>query len=432
MFGAQKEKIYTVTDALRLVNYNIENISIVVEGELSKAPKVYNRAVYFSIKDEESVLDCVMWRNNFQMLPFEMKEGQKYRLGGNFSVYLKNGSMKFYPKYAEPAGEGVLRLQVAALKKRLEQEGLMRKDHKKPLPVFPERVGLVTSGNGSAVHDVLRTLKKRFPLAKILFSGVRVEGKGAVESIINGIDALEDQKPEVILLVRGGGSFEDLMPFNDEKLARRIYRCSIPVVTGIGHEDDNSIADLVSDMRASTPTAAAEAISPDPEFIATFFDRYFNRLQNTYNSYLTQMNMSVAHMSKHRYFTNPRLIYQEIEGSVRAFEERLKSGLVHATDPLGVKHDQYIRIFSHIMQQDLLKRNQSLEIVHNRLNDLAPSRIIDRGFSVVKDNEGRIIKSVKDIKTGDTLSITVRDGALESVVSSITQKIEKEDNHDSK
>ncbi len=427
MLLSQSEKIFTVSEALTIVRNNLEHISIVIEGELSKAPKVYPSSVYFTIKDEGGVLDCLMWRNNFNRLDFPMEEGKKYRLKGKFSIYLKNGSMKFYADRVELAGEGQLRMQVAALAKKLKDEGLMADSIKKPLPQFPEHIGLVTSGNGSVVHDVLRTLRRRFPLTHVLFAGVKVEGKGAVESILSGIDAVEAQKPEVILLVRGGGSFEDLMPFNDERLARRIRQSTIPIVTGLGHEVDNSIADMVADVRASTPTAAAETISPEPGFLTCYFDRNFDRLRKAYRAYLDQKKMSIAYLSNYRYFQDPRLLYQDIQARLKTYKMRLMPTFPHAIRSYNVLFSNQLRTFLQCKQSIFSKRHQAIVLLNNRLNDLAPSRIIERGFSITKNKDGSIIKSIHKVETGDILFTAFVDGVVESIVRTVSSKKEKDE-----
>lgn len=251
----------SVSAAMGLAKNALEEVVVRLVGEVSEVnDKPGYKAVYFTVKDEKASLPCMMWMNRYQASGVALSVGALVELTGRFSLYAAKGRMNFDVFSVSLAGEGQLRLQVANLARELEAMGLMDPARKRPLPAYPEAIGLVTSPRGAAVHDVLRTLRRRYPLARILFAGVPVEGPGAADGLVDGLAKVVFAGAEVVLLVRGGGSFEDLMPFNDRRLARTIAACPVPVVTGIGHEPDTSIADMVADVRASTPTAAAEAV----------------------------------------------------------------------------------------------------------------------------------------------------------------------------
>ena len=253
----------SVSAAMGLAKNALEEVVVRLVGEVSEVnDKPGYKAVYFTVKDEKASLPCMMWMNRYQASGVALSVGALVELTGRFSLYAAKGRMNFDVFSVSLAGEGQLRLQVANLARELEAMGLMDPARKRPLPAYPETIGLVTSPRGAAVHDVLRTLRRRYPLARILFAGVPVEGPGAADGLVDGLAKVVFAGAEVVLLVRGGGSFEDLMPFNDRRLARTIAACPVPVVTGIGHEPDTSIADMVADVRASTPTAAAEAVAP--------------------------------------------------------------------------------------------------------------------------------------------------------------------------
>lgn len=253
----------SVSAAMGLAKNALEEVVVRLVGEVSEVnDKPGYKAVYFTVKDEKASLPCMMWMNRYQASGVALSVGALVELTGRFSLYAAKGRMNFDVFSVSLAGEGQLRLQVANLARELEAMGLMDPARKRPLPAYPEAIGLVTSPRGAAVHDVLRTLRRRYPLARILFAGVPVEGPGAADGLVDGLAKVVFAGAEVVLLVRGGGSFEDLMPFNDRRLARTIAACPVPVVTGIGHEPDTSIADMVADVRASTPTAAAEAVAP--------------------------------------------------------------------------------------------------------------------------------------------------------------------------
>ena len=239
----------SVSAAMGLAKNALEEVVVRLVGEVSEvSAKPGYKAVYFTVKDEKASLPCMMWMNRYQASGVALSVGALVELTGRFSLYAAKGRMNFDVFSVSLAGEGQLRLQVANLARELEAMGLMDPARKRPLPAYPETIGLVTSPRGAAVHDVLRTLRRRYPLARILFAGVPVEGPGAADGLVDGLAKVVFAGAEVVLLVRGGGSFEDLMPFNDRRLARTIAACPVPVVTGIGHEPDTSIADMVADL----------------------------------------------------------------------------------------------------------------------------------------------------------------------------------------
>ena len=260
--GDDEKKPLSISEALDVAKGSLEKLKLRVLGEVSEVnvkPGYAN--AYFTLKDETGTLPCQMWHDRFEKCGITLEVGMMVELVGRFSLYPKKGRMHFQVFAISVAGEGMLRQQVAMLQRKLEAEGLMAPERKVPVPAYPMKIGVVTSPRGDAIHDVLRTTRRRFPLAHIYVAGVPVEGARAPEYIVEGMRACFRARVEVILLVRGGGSYEDLMPFNDEQLARAIVKCPIPVVTGIGHEPDTTIADLVGDLRASTPTGAAEAVT---------------------------------------------------------------------------------------------------------------------------------------------------------------------------
>lgn len=279
MSEAEDRKVLTVSQAMSIAKEALESFPLTLMGEVSEVSnKRGYKAVYFTVKDDHASMPCMMWKNRFDRMNVPLRVGMLVQMTGRFTLYAAKGRMNFDVFNLSLAGEGDLRLKVANLAKKLAAEGLTADEHKRPIPKYSESIGLVTSPRGAAVHDVLRTLRRRFPLARVLLAGVPVEGKDAPAHLIEGIQTVVDAGAEVVLLVRGGGSFEDLMPFNDEQLARAIAACPVPVVTGIGHEPDTSIADMVADRRASTPTGAAEAVSAKRENLDVGFDHAAKRL----------------------------------------------------------------------------------------------------------------------------------------------------------
>lgn len=264
----QEETAYSVTQAMNAAKRGLEQIRLTVVGEVSEFnDKPGYKAAYFTIRDDKCAMPCLMWRDRYRASGVTLRAGMLVQLTGNFSCYPAKGRMQFSVNRLALAGEGNLRLKVAQIARKLEAEGLMDPVRKRRTPALPQRIAVVTSPRGKAVHDVIRTLRRRYPLGELMVFGVPVEGKDAPRYLEEGLAAASSAvpAPDVILLVRGGGSYEDLMPFNDEGLARAVAACPIPVVTGIGHEPDNSLCDMVSDRRCSTPTAAAEAVAPSVE-----------------------------------------------------------------------------------------------------------------------------------------------------------------------
>ena len=278
--GQSKTNALSVSAAMALAKTSLEQLVVTMVGEVSEvSDKAGYKAVYFTVKDDRSSLPCMMWMNRYHATGVTLNVGALVELTGRFTLYAAKGRMNFDVFSLRLAGEGNLRMQVAQLAQKLQAEGLMAPERKRPIPKYPETIGLVTSPRGAAVHDVLRTLRRRFPLATIRLAGVPVEGRDAPIHLRHALESVAQSGVEVVLLVRGGGSFEDLMPFNDEGLARAIASCPVPVVTGIGHEPDTSIADMVADLRASTPTAAAEAVSARKENLDQGFSNAAVRLE---------------------------------------------------------------------------------------------------------------------------------------------------------
>ena len=272
--GVQSEAppALSVSAAMQMAKQSLESVTVRIVGEVSEVSvKAGYKAAYFTVKDQNAALPCMMWNNRYRSAGVQLAVGQLVEIAGRFTLYAAKGRMNFDVFSLNLAGEGDLRLKVANIAKKLQAEGLTDPARKRPIPAFPECIGLVTSPRSAAVHDVLRTLRRRFPVATVKLAGVPVEGANAPAGIIEGLRCVVAAGSQVVLVVRGGGSFEDLMPFNDEQLARAIAACPVPVVTGIGHEVDTSIADMVSDLRASTPTAAAEAVSPSTESLDSLF-----------------------------------------------------------------------------------------------------------------------------------------------------------------
>lgn len=425
----------SVSAAMACAKGALEKVSVRLVGEVSELSiKSGYKAVYFTVKDEHAALPCMMWNNRYRAAGVSLAIGQMVELSGRFTLYAAKGRMNFEVTSLELAGEGRLRLQVANLARRLEAEGLMNPARKRNLPAYPHTIGLVTSPRGAAVHDVLRTLRRRFPLARVLLAGVPVEGSHAAYDIAAGIHGVVDAGAEVVCVVRGGGSFEDLMPFNDENLARAIASCPVPVVTGIGHEPDTSIADMVADVRASTPTAAAEAVSPARESLNHTLEACARRLTASVQHTLDRAQAKFRLCAARPVFSDANLLFAAEAQSIDAMAERLfrvlpvnlkrdntqvsrqRERLAHSLKTAAMREKLHFNHERERLEQAgkaLMPRfEQQVGLSAARLHDLSPLAVVARGYAVVHTSEGSLVKSIDDAPPESTVKISVSDGVL--------------------
>ena len=427
--ASTKKRALSVSAAIRLTKSLLQEHTFCIEGEVSELNnKSGYKAVYFTIKDEDASLPCLMWKNRFQSSGVALKVGAKVQVTGKFTIFAPKGRMNFDVSRLVLAGDGDLRARVAQLAEKLKKEGLMDASRKRALPTLPLCIGLVTSPRGAAVHDVLRTFRRRYPLARIVFAGVPVEGATAADVLSQAIKQVAASDAEVILLVRGGGSFEDLMPFNDENLARTIASCPKPIVTGIGHEPDTSIADMVADMRASTPTGAAEAVSPQREDLNELLQSQANRLSSSLIHRLNRSRVFIDGIASRPLFRDPSSLYSAEMQSVDTLQdaiERIGKTITRSNEhALDLAQTSMLRI-----GQSLIKPFESqAAITTSRLNDLSPLKILERGWSIARDESGSILRSVSQVKPHDQISVQLIDGTVvarveDEVTSEITELI---------
>lgn len=362
-------------------------------------------------------MPCLMWRDAYDASGIALRCGTLVEITGQFSAYVPKGRMQFVVRRIALAGEGQLRLQVAQLARKLELEGLMRPEHKRTLPAYPQRIALVTSPRGKAVHDVIRTLRRRYPLAELMIAGVQVEGDGAPAALVEGLRVAAEAKPDVILLVRGGGSYEDLMPFNAEVVARAVVASPVPVVTGIGHEPDNSIADMVSDLRASTPTAAAEAVAPSVDELAAALSRERRLLGRALQQRLQEAVHRVARLAARPVLSDPNAILgaaaQRLDMAAMRLSSALPARLARDLQRLEYARDRLLRIGPRIAERPA----QRMAMMAARLDDLSPLAILGRGYAVCYAADGRsVVRDVSEIAAGEDIRVRVSGGRIEATV----------------
>jgi exodeoxyribonuclease VII large subunit len=413
----------SVTEAMAWAKRTLEGASLRVIGEVSEATdRSGYKAVYFTLCDGSSVMSCLMWRDAFEAAGVELREGMLVEVAGTLTVYAPKGRMQFQVRTLKAAGEGALRLQVAALARRLEAEGLMRAERKRALPSFPDRIALVTSPRGKAVHDVIRTLRRRYPVAELLVAGVAVEGADAAAHIVEGLRAAAASGADVIILARGGGSYEDLMPFNDEAVARAIGTCPAPVVTGIGHEPDTSIADMVADLRASTPTAAAEAVAPSADEVCARLEAQARLLARALQGSVRAAERRVAVLRSHAVFRDHRALTavaaQRLDaaaaGLPRALPGRIardRARIETARGRLGVA-----------ARRSVERAGATLNLAASRLEDLSPLGILARGYAVCYSEAGAVVRASSSLEAGDRVLVRLHRGSAGCLVQSVSNE----------
>jgi exodeoxyribonuclease VII large subunit len=361
-----------------------------VLGEVSNFARPASGHIYFTVKDSSASIRSVMWRNRVQLQKWLPKDGDLIEVHGAIDIYEAGGQYQLYADQIRPIGEGALFQQFLQLKAQLESEGLFDIERKKQIPRFPNRIGIITSPTGAAIRDILNTLRRRYPIAEIILAPTAVQGVDAPPQIITALSQIQKVAPDVIILARGGGSIEDLWAFNDEDIARAIANSSIPIVTGIGHETDFCIADFVSDLRAPTPTAAAELVTPDKNILKETLTGSVLRINTVIRADLNNKQEYLQKLTNQLVFISP---LNRIGDHRQSLDEQL-----HRISLLN--HHQYKFWHSNI-------HNLSL-----RLNTLSPLNILHRGYAIVTNAENQIVHSTGMVKQGDELDIQVSDGHI--------------------
>ncbi len=441
--AGEREPALSVSAAMALAKGALEGVTVRLVGEVSEVSnKPGYKAVYFTVKDAGASLPCMMWNNRYQASGVSMRVGMLVELTGRFTLYAAKGRMNFDVFSIVLAGEGNLRLQVANLARKLQAEGLMDPIRKRPLPAFPERIGVVTSPRGAAVHDVLRTLRRRYPLAQVKLAGVPVEGGSAPAHICEGLRTVVASGVDVVLLVRGGGSFEDLMPFNDEQVARMVAACPVAIVTGIGHEPDTTIADMVADLRASTPTAAAESVVPESSALGAHMERLGASMGMGMRSRIDSEMLAVERQMRRSAFGDPMRLFaedfQRLDDLGLRLGKAIPASLESDKRKLSSIHSKLAVSLSHVLDSDerralsirsRLERQggevtaayrNALSVTAARLHDLSPLTVLARGYSITRSTEGAVVRSVKALQPGQNVSISLSDGTATCVVDEVS------------
>ena len=449
-----EQRVYSIKELNKYIRMKMESDPLLSElwirGEISNFTHHSSGHMYFTLKDADSRIKCIMFASHNQRLPFIPKEGSRVIARGNVTVYERDGQYQFYATHMQPDGIGSLYLAYEQLKKKLEAEGLFDAARKRPIPKFPRSIGVVTSPTGAAVRDVMITLSRRFPQAHIVLYPVLVQGKGATSSIVKAIREMNRMdEVDVLIVGRGGGSLEELWAFNEEMVARAIYESSIPVISAVGHETDFTIADFVADLRAATPTAAAELAVPQVSELKELLRQLERSLRQGLMHRASRERERLSRLQKSPALTQPRRQLlphiQRLDMLKHRLGVKIESKLQLASARYGKVHVTLLRYdprsqleqagqrqsdLSRRLQQNmtsLLKDNSNTLLSQMRqLDALSPLKVMSRGYSLVYNEPGTgLIKSISQVQPGDRVNIKMTDGELECQVWGMQLKGEK-------
>lgn len=391
-----EKKIYTVSTLTREIKELLEMSfpRLWVEGEISNLKFHSSGHIYFTLKDEGAQINCALWRFRSNQLLFRPQDGMQILVEGEVQVYEKGGNYQLIVHQMQPAGVGALQLAFEQLKKKLQAEGLFDEQHKKPLPAYPERIGIITSPTGAAIRDIVSVIRRRFPAVQLILFPARVQGAGAAEEIAQAIQSMNEYgEIEVLIVGRGGGSLEDLWAFNEEIVARAIFESKIPIISAVGHEVDFSIADFVADRRAPTPSAAAEMAVKDRLELAGVVNYYQERLGNALKKLISEYQERInAYRSSYAFRKPEDFVLQKMQ-----------------------RVDDLQKLITMSLNHSLALKTQHLQRLGKHLNALNPNAILNRGYSITY-KDGKIVKDVKQLRLQDMVKVKLARGEFSSQV----------------
>ena len=440
--AAAERRAFTVTQLTERIRgtLEVEFFDVWVEGEVSNLRLAASGHWYFSLKDESSQIQAVLWKSAARLVRFKPRDGLKVLARGSLGVFAPRGEYRLSVEVLEPLGKGSLQQAFEELKERLEKEGLFAAARKRPLPVLPRRIAIVTSPVGAVIQDILRVLKQRYANLEVLIYPARVQGPEAAAEIVQGLRALGKLKGlDVVIVARGGGSLEDLWPFNEERVARALAACAVPTISAVGHETDFTIADFVADLRAPTPSAAAERVIEAKTDISARIDHLQDRLAASARLRMTRVRARVSGLTSHRVFTAERgrlrgqaqrvddLARRAETGLVRQVErarERLRRGRERAEAfrwdrQLAARRDRVAHAsvrLAGLARAGLAARRAGLGRCAAQLESLSPLSVLSRGYALVWDARGRLLRDAAGVAAGEELSIRLHAGGLRAAV----------------
>ena len=400
-----EQQILSVTQINNYIQGLIEEdprlANVAIRGEISNYKLYPSGHHYFTLKDEGGALKCVMFKGSAFRLRFRPENGMKIIAMGKISVFPRDGAYQLYCSALALDGIGDLHAAFEQLKKKLAAQGLFDPAHKKPLPKYPRRIAIVTSSAGAAIHDMLRILKKRYPLCKVLLLPVRVQGEEAPPEIAAAIAyANRFDLADLLIVGRGGGSMEDLWAFNDERVAYAIYDSKIPVISAVGHEPDVTISDFVADLRAATPSNAAELAVPDQEALRQYLDGMLTAMVQTFSGRVETARKHVRLLAQSPVLQSPTSYLQQRRDTVSVLAGRLDAARERV---INKKKENYVALAA-------------------KLDAMSPLKVLSRGYAMAQTEDGNVIRSVSSLQTGSHITVTVRDGSFEADVTRIKEE----------
>ncbi len=444
----EKNNYITVTQLNKYLKYKIDNdpnLGIVfLKGEISNFKNHSRGHFYFTLKDETSRINAIMFKTYASLVKFQLYDGMKVLVTGRVSVYEASGSYQIYVEEIMEDGVGSLYLAFEQLKEKLKKEGLFLESHKKKIPKIPRRIGIVTAPTGAAIKDILSTIKRRWPLCETILFPALVQGDLASQDIVKKIKMADTYDLDVLIVGRGGGSLEDLWPFNEEIVAKAIYEAKVPIISAVGHEIDFTIADFVADKRAPTPTGAAEMAVPNLPDVKNYLEQVTIRLQKAMTTKLNMASQRLKNLTDRRIFKNPVIIYEAKEQLFDSLFEKLNSNikaylnnkintlnLIKASyifknpsvlyiDKIYLYNDT-IKKINNNMEKYLINKTNNYQTLLNKLEILNPITTLKRGYTITY-NQDMTITSIKDVKVGDKIKSKLKDGFIESEVLNIHEQ----------
>jgi exodeoxyribonuclease VII large subunit len=441
-----ESKAWSVTELTRRIKGTLEGSfrAVVVEGEISNFVRPASGHLYFTIKDEGAQIAAVMFKGNQRAMGFVPQNGVVVRAHSEVTVYEKRGNYQLLVRKLEPGGKGNLHAQFEALKKRLSDEGLFEATRKRPLPLLPQHVGVVTSGTGAAIRDILNVITRRFPNLHVLLASVKVQGEGAAEEIATAIDRLNEIGGlDVLIVGRGGGSLEDLWSFNEEVVARAVARSRIPIISAVGHEIDFTICDFVADVRAPTPSAAAELVVGRKDAFVAMLEEHERRLRGSMQHVLERARYRLARSAGHYVFREPANVVARSRQRLDSIEQRirreLRGGVESAQQSLDVlsgallqhsrssiqsgrsRMDAYLRQLRQALVLQEQRSRKDVQRLDLQLRALNPLGVLQRGYSVTRLGDGSILRRAQDAPVGTVLQTRLAEGEIHSRVSNLEE-----------
>lgn len=395
---------------------------IYVKGEVSNLKYHTSGHIYFSLKDESGTIACVMFAGQRGGLSFRMREGQQVIVFGSVSVYERDGKYQLYAKEIVLDGAGLLYERFQALKKELEEMGMFAQEYKKPIPSYVKTLGVVTAPTGAAVRDIINIAKRRNPYVQIILYPALVQGDGAVQSIVKGIRLLEEKKVDVMVVGRGGGSIEDLWAFNEEAVARAVFDCSVPVISAVGHETDTTIIDYVADLRAPTPSAAAELAVYEYRAVRERIESCKVKMRRSMEQMLHIRRLKLEKYRTKLSYLSPAGKLREYRQRTADYDEQIRQLFAEILQSKKIKKNELEEKLCHLAEYTIKEKRQRLALYIERMKGLSPLAKLNQGFAYVSNEEGKTVRTTGDVKVKDRLSIYVSDGVVEASVSGIRKE----------